>query len=159
MPTRVIDVELGAESFLFRFGKTDVPLCGCSYGDALDKGDVFECGQQTVSATTLGTYKPDVAKLKMRRSVWTSLVLPKLPKNGFGNYRFPVTIIGNHPEIGAFNDKLSPAYIVKVSEAGIEGGSNKGDILELELKVIQIYWNGKTINQIKGVPGSGTLTL
>lgn len=159
MPTRVIDVEVGAESFFFRWGKTDVPMCGCSYGDSLDKGDVFECGQQAVSAITPGTYKPEAAKLKLRRSVWTSLILPKLPKNGFGNFRFPVSVIGNHPEIGSFTDKLSPAYIVKISEAGIEGGSNKGDILELELKVQQYYWNGKTLNAIKGVPGTGTLTL
>lgn len=159
MPTRVIDVEYGAESFFCRMGKTDAPLVSCAYGDSIDKGDVNEIGRQSLSAVTLGTYKPDMAKLKMRRSVWTALIEPKLPANGFGNFRFALTVIGNHPEIGNFTDKMSPCFIVKVNEPGIEGGSNKPDILEIELKVLQYWWNGKTINRIPGVSTSGTLTL
>lgn len=159
MPTRVIDGEFDANTFFFRWGKLDVPLAGASYGDSLDKGEVVECGQQAVSATTMGVYKPETAKLKMRRSVWTSIVLPKLPKSGFGNSRFAFTVIGNHPEIGNFEDKMSPAYITKVSEPGIEGGNNKADIVELELKVVQYYWDGKTLNRVPGVPQIGALSF
>ena len=159
MPTRVIDVEFDANTFFARWGKLDVPLAGCAYADSLDKGDVNELGQQATTAVTMGVYKPETAKLKMRRSVWTSIVLPKLPKSGFGNVRFPVTVIGNHPEIGNFEDKLSPAFITKVSEPGFEAGNNKADIIELELKVVQYYWDGHTLNRVPGVPQLGALSF
>lgn len=159
MPTRVIDGEYDANTFFFRWGILDVPLIGCAYGDSLDKGTLSEIGSQAVTAITLGAYKPEPAKLKVRRSVWTSIVVPKLPKNGFGNLRFPLTVIGNHPEIGSFEDKLSPAYLIKVAEPGIEGGSNKPDVLDIDLMVQQYWWDGKTLNRIEGVPDTGTLSF
>jgi len=140
-------------------GSATIPALSASYADGLDKGDVVEMGSQEIEAVTQGIYKRDEPKIKFRSSIFRTMLMPMFPANGFGNVRWQIVVVKDHPDMGSDSDLLNSCYCTNVS-AAIEA-SNKGDEVETTWKIGKggIAWTDerKTIFRSKNVDVGGGL--
>jgi hypothetical protein len=141
-------------SVSIRMGSSEALLKSISFGDGLNTEDVRRIGEQEIAAITEGEYSVEPIKVTLEKTVWDEKLLPKLPKNGYGNFPFP--IVGSYGFTGQpkHTIRAEQCRIVKVND-NVEAGPG-AVMVELEIKSKQIVRDGKTINRRKGVTPSAT---
>jgi hypothetical protein len=156
MPFVLRDVAYDGTTISIFLNKYKFAFQKWEYGDSIE-GAEFETsiGFQEQGAQTRGKYKTEVSKVTMLRAEWDRM-MRFFPKNGFGNVYINGSVVYLDPTLGKSTDKLSRCRILS-SKAAIESGG-KGVMVEFNMSVGQIYWNGKTINKLADQP-QGQLTL
>lgn len=126
------------------------------YGDTIE-GAEFETsiGFFEQGAQTTGKYKTTPAKVTMLRAEWDRM-MAYMPKNGYTLVILNSTITYQHPALGKATDKLSRCRITS-NKISIESGG-KAAMVEFDMTIGQIYWNGKTINKLADQP-AGVSTI
>ena len=148
---RTSGVEFDGSSVFMVIGTKAIRAVKASYGDSVEKGDVYEMGNQLLAAVTPGQYKPELAKVTFRNSVYRAEVLPRLPMLGSANSPTSVVIQYTCPGIGTDSDLWKPCWIVGTTIS--PESSNKGIEVELTFKVQQYFW-GDTRTTKNAIAGS-----
>lgn len=130
----------GSCSFL-TIGKTPIPIISASYGDNVETEWVYQTGSQMPEAETPGQYKPADGKIKVRSSVFRSLIMPNLPQWGAANAHTIAVVSYVHAEIGTDSDALHWFRILGGS-ASVEASAKALEI-ELTVKYRWVAWTSK----------------
>lgn len=138
MITRTSGTEGDGSCVFFTVGTTVIRTLKISYDDMVEKSPVQEMGTQAITAVTPGTYKPSLAKVTLRNSVWRAEFLPKLPFMGSANSPIVATVQFTIPDTGSDSDLWSPCYYVGSSISA--DASNKANEVDLTFFVLQYYW-------------------
>lgn len=136
-----------------RFNKTAALIQKIGFGDKLNTEIVRRIGSQEIEAITDGEYETEDVSVTVEQAIWLRDILPYLPKNGFGSFRFMINVHLNDPELGKLHVKMERCRIVGVKDA-IENGPG-ALVAELTIRTRQISRNGHTLNRRRGVPAGG----
>jgi hypothetical protein len=132
------------------------PITKVEYADNLTIASVTPLGSQEIEATTNGKYEPEEKTFEMTKARWEEYLLT-LPTNGFGNSRFPIVVRAEDPDtnilssLGSQADTLDNCRIIGI--AGSYENSEAVSMVVIKYKPQQIYWSGRTLNRVAGVPG------
>lgn len=157
MPYAARAIAYSGLSFLAHFGRNEYAFQKITYGDKLDGVEFLtHIGSQEQAAQTRGIYKVDEMTVSQLRAEWDAM-MAHFPTNGFGNYKFPVTVSGRDPELPGNVDRLIDCRIIS-AKVDIEA-TGKASMVEFKMNCRQIVWAGRTINIRRGAPNNGRLSL
>ena len=111
-----------------------------AWQDDYNRNAVGWCGGADCQVTLngMGSVNVDEVKISFYEHEWRSVIYPALPRRGFGNVRFPITINYSHPELGADSDLLVNARLTGTKKA-IETGS-KALLTECTFTITEIQY-------------------
>lgn len=132
-----------------RFGSKAVAIQKIGYGDKLNTETVRRIGSQEQDAITDGEYETEDVTVTVEQAIWNRQVSPSLPANGFGNFRFVISVFLTDPELGSSTARLEKCRITGIKD-NIEAGPG-AIVCEVTIKTQQIVRNGKTLNRRSGV--------
>ena len=148
--TAVREIAYSGLSYTVHLGRGEYAFNKVTYEDELSGVELLTMiGSQQASARTRGIYSPKPATVSQLRSEWNRMML-KFPSNGFGNFKFPITVTGSDPDLPKFTDRLLLCTILG-QKCDIEG-TGKASMIEFKVQPQQIVWNGRTINLRRGAP-------
>lgn len=148
MPLDVNDRTYDSGRAEIRFGSTAAAIQKIGFGDSLSVEVVRRIGSQEIAVVTEGQYETEDVMVTVEQSVWQKKILPKLPANGLGNFRFVITVLLSDPELGTGNVRLEKCRIIGIKD-NIENSAG-ALVTELKINTVQIVRNGKTLNRRRG---------
>lgn len=160
MAVEVIDVQdvdfSGVEIFL-RLGGTAVAGSKLTFGDSLKVDKTKRFGLQGIGARTMGSYECDDPEIEVETGLWSSIIMPKLNVNGFGQYEFVITAKRYHPEIGQYGVLIDRCRFTEIKD-DLEA-SEKASVVKVKFSAMQVRRKGrdgkwKTINVNPQLPSS-----
>lgn len=135
----------------FWVGQILFEVSSVKWGHALETEITRRLGAQSVAARSEGIYVPEPITGQCEVGVFFKDILPQLPANGYGNFRFNGLIYADHPQIGAIRiDAKGCSFKKEGGEFKVEPGAS---MMDIELNVIQYALDGKTINRVSGAQG------
>lgn len=154
----VIDIAADGSTAAVHFRKTGIACNKLEWDEELKKEKVRRIGHQGHAARTEGAYEAKDASVEVEVWIWSHLILPKLPKNGYGNFPFPVKGQFLHPDVaGSYTVLLSSCCII--GEKGSIEASEKAGMITIPLSVMQVRkrdgrgdWH--SLNRIRTQPNS-----
>ena len=121
--------------------------------DKINDEVVRRLGSQEIAAYTLGEYEVDNLPVTTEAAVFFADVHPILPDNGFGNFTFAGLIYMDHPTLASVRiDLLGCQFRSTKASMKVEPGAT---MMDLSLRVRQVLWNGKSLNQRAGATSFG----
>lgn len=139
MTIRAIDgLALDGSSVTATLGKLEPRVSKLEYGDTLETESVGSMGSQKKQDVTPGSVNVEQVKISFYEQEWRDKIYPALPRRGFGNVRFPITINYSHPDLGDDSDLLVNARLTGTKKA-VEAGS-KALLTECTFTITEIQY-------------------
>ncbi len=135
----------------FWVGSTLFEVTGIKAGDKLNTEVTRRLGSQEIAARTEGEYETDQLTGQCEVAVFFKDILPQLPVNGFGNFKFAGMIYADHPQIGSINiGLLRCSFGGLAADFKAEPGAT---MMDITINVDQIAYDGKTLNRRNDATG------
>lgn len=135
----------------FWIGSTLFEVSGVKLSDKLNTEVTRRLGSQAIAARTEGEYETDQITGQCEVAVFFFDVLPQLPANGFGNFRFDGMGYADHPQIGAISVQAKECSFAGLSaDIKAEPGAT---MMDITINVNQLVWQGKTLERVAGAAG------
>lgn len=143
---RVASSELDGTTVTISLGSTQVACAEGTYGDSIERGNYTPMGSQGGGRRTRGMYKTVEWTFKISSFDFRTIIMPALPKVGFGNVVFPIIVGVKHPDLGDDSDLLESCMFSNLDAAV----KNSSEVMMLDIKgtTQQVYWGDerRTIN-------------
>jgi hypothetical protein len=150
------EIAYSGLSYRTHINKTEFAFQKVDYEDGLEGVELLtNIGAQNASARTRGVYKPKEVSITQLRAEWDRM-MKHFPKNGFGNFRFSITVSGVDPELPGNVDRILNCTILGQKHS-VEA-TGKAGMIEFKAQPQQIIWSGRSVNFRPGRPRVGQVT-
>ncbi len=136
------DVTWDSTSARLRFGITSAPCTKFDRPKVERKREkVLRVGEELASKRTPGIVDIGDVSAEMLATDWVSVVLPRMPAQGWAGIEFTVTLVRKHPSVTGLYSILMDRCSIVSSEESV-GADEKGAIVKFSLSVMNVFERG-----------------